>query len=135
MPHPLDVEFWQDDQHRLWNYFETVQEVIAPIHSWPEWAQVQAVNLHKNDSQMYNFMYFLIINGVSPSQAVGWTLANTVRGMKSPYVVLNPPVGYARYTQKEYEDCLRVKKKAEEGKLISKSKRVYDLIKGRPEWT
>jgi len=127
----LDPFTWNDDQLKIYTWLER-QDDFWKIHEWPDWARKLAITLHKSDSQMYNFMVFLIANGLDPAKSMIWTLANTVH---YDIIVMNPPVGRARYTMKEFEDCRRVVEKAKKGTLLLGKKRVYDMNLGRPVQT
>jgi len=125
MSDPLDPFTWGDDQHLIWHFFSyPEQSGFFPIQEWPAWAQIQAINVHKNDNEVFNFYYFLAANGVPAEQARIWTLAANVSKGK---IVLGE-----RYSKKEVQDANRILYKHLEGRLLTGKKRVFDLTAGRP---
>lgn len=95
---------------------------------WPDWAKRTMMLWHKNDSQMYNLMYFLIGNGVPPWRARRWTLGGHME-VKDGIWTLR--LGQ-QYTPKEVADADKVAQKAVDGELLRGNKMVYDVILGRP---
>jgi len=126
MSDPLDPFYWTDDQHLIWSVLSN-PESFQPVQRWPAWAQIQAINMHKSDNEVFNFMYFLIANGLSPDESRTWALASTVKNGKIQW-----DDKHVRYTKKETGDASRIMYKALEGRLLTGKKRVYDLTAGRP---
>lgn len=118
---PMDPYQWTDQQLRVWNYLEK-QDLFYPVNAWPPWAQAAAVNLHKNDTAMYNLMFFLIGNGLDPHHAMRFTLMGDARP--------NPILG--NYHSKRFQDAQRIVTKAKAGELFQGKKNVFDMILGRP---
>ncbi len=78
---------------------------------------------HKNDSQMYNLMFFLLANGLYPPTALQWTfMADTAQGV--------PVKGV--YKLKEINDAARVIQKHDSGDLYTGKKKVFDMFQQRP---
>jgi len=126
MTDPLDPYTWTDDQHLIWNYLSR-NDVFPQVQQWPAWAQIQAINMHKSDNEVFNFMYFLIANGLPADDARTWALAKTVKEGRIQW-----DDTHVRYTKKETGDASRIMYKAIEGRLLTGKKRVYDLTAGRP---
>jgi len=125
MSDPLDPYTWGDAQHLIWNFFSNPEQSgFFPVQEWPVWAQIQVINQHKNDNEVFNFFYFLAANGVPAEQARIWTLADNVSNGK---IVLGE-----RYSKKEVADANRILYKHLEGRLLNGRKRVFDLTAGRP---
>jgi len=122
---PLDPFGWTDEQHLIWNHLSSSERSgFFPVQEWPIWAQIQAINMHKTDNEVFNFYYFLAANGLPPEQARMWTLAANVQEGK---IVLGK-----RYSHKEIQDANRILYKHLEGRLLTGKKRVFDLTAGRP---
>ncbi len=111
-------------EQRLWYYLNKTQDVFWPISKWPEWVQHIALLEHKNDSQMYNLMFFYLANGLPAYVARHWTMAAEI---KPPGVLVFGP-----YSKKEEEDIRRVIIKHNNGLLYTGKKKVFDMIEGRP---
>jgi len=126
MSDPLDPFYWTDDQHLIWNVLSNY-DGFTPVQQWPAWAQIQAINMHKSDNEVFNFMYFLIANGLPGDEARTWALASTVKEGRIQW-----DSGHVRYSKKETSDASRIMYKHLEGKLLTGRKRVFDLTAGRP---
>lgn len=138
----INLEAMDLSQHMVWAALS--RQDWWPIDQWPEWAQLQAVNLNKDDSKMYNFMYFLISNGLDPVRAARWTLATGGRRIGDawdvvsdwPYGAVEPILRWnrdgSRYHAKRIRDTARVVGKALAGTLLKDDKRVYDMTAARP---
>jgi len=120
---PLDPFNWTDDQHLIWNYMSNPPN-FHPIQEWPAWAQIQAINMHKNDNEVFNFYYFLAANGMGPEEARMWTMVTTIKDGKI--------IHGNQYSKKEMADVARILYKHLEGRLLTGKKRVFDLTAGRP---
>lgn len=86
---------------------------------------------HKNDSQMYNLMYFFIANGLDPGSAGRWTLTGEVRSYQNGGYMVMLDDAPKQYKRKELEDMRRVQRKAQEGKLLTGRKMVFSMLAGR----
>lgn len=144
---PINFDTMTDAQHRVWAAFQAL-DWFSFATQWPEWAQEQAINLHKTDNKMYNFVYFLVDNGMSPEKAGYYALATDADlrtiGDERKYVILSDyPYGAAfsllrwnrdgrNYKAKRIRDTARVVDKAERGVLLTDRKRVMDMTAGRP---
>lgn len=126
MTDPLDPFYWSDDQHLIWNCLSNY-DGFYPVQQWPAWAQIQAINMHKNDNEVYNFMYFLIANGLPADEARTWALAKTCKNGKIQWDDTQ-----TRYSKKETAEASRIMYKAVSGTLLNGKKRVFDLTAGRP---
>jgi len=83
MSDPLDPYTWNDEQHLIWNLLSNPERSkFFPIQEWPIWAQIQTINLHKNDNEVFNYFYFLAANGLPAEQARIWSLAGNVENGK-----------------------------------------------------
>lgn len=122
-------ETWGPDQHLWWNYWMT-QDYFWSIDQWPDWAQRDAMRWHKNDSQMYNLMYFFVANGLPPLIAGRWTLTGHVKSLGNGKLAMLDDAP-AQYKQKELYDLQRVITKAEAGELLSGKKQVFSMVEGR----
>ena len=80
--------------------------------------------IHKNDSQMYNLIYFFVGNGLDVRTAANWIqVADIVNGSFA---------FSAAYSKKEKLDIQRVVEKGLRGELLTGKKVVFDMILGRP---
>ncbi len=110
-------------QHKVWYFLDHVQDSFWPISQWPQWTQFIAMIPHKNDSQVFNLMFFLLANGLYPQKAMQWALmADTHQAY--------PVKGV--YSMKEVNDAARILQRHASGDLYQKKKKVYDMISGRP---
>ncbi len=99
------------------------QDSFWPISQWPAWAQQLFLIQHKNDSQVYNLMFFLLANGLVPFMALKWALmADTRNG--------EPVMG--TYSNKELNDAARITQRHISGDLYQGKKKVFDMYQGRP---
>jgi len=115
---------WSSNQHLWWKYYHENQDHFYDMSDWPPWAKQAIMKWHKNDSEMYNLMYFFIGNGLSPVRAFNWVMAGDVYVKDGVWTLR---LG-KQYSAKEIVAAERVMKKAEMGELLTGKKDVYDMV-------